>query len=77
MLIDLTGKVAIVTGGGRGIGREIVTTLAREGVRVVTTDVRQELLDELTAEFTANGWKAWRVTSTCGTPPRFRRWWTR
>lgn len=57
MLIDLTGKVAIVTGGGRGIGHEIVTTLAREGVRVVTTDVQQELLDKLTAEFAAKGWE--------------------
>lgn len=57
MQIDLTGKVAIVTGGGRGIGQEIVTTLAREGVRVVATDVRQELLDKLTAEFATNGWE--------------------
>ncbi|MBC7807394.1 MAG: SDR family oxidoreductase [Akkermansiaceae bacterium] len=57
MLIDLAGKVAIVTGGGRGIGREIAETLAREGVRVVTTDVRRELIDGLTATFAANGWE--------------------
>lgn len=57
MLIDLTGKVAIVTGSGRGIGYEILTTLAREGVTVIATDVRQELLDNLTAEFSANGWE--------------------
>ncbi|MBC7809338.1 MAG: SDR family NAD(P)-dependent oxidoreductase, partial [Akkermansiaceae bacterium] len=57
MLIDLAGKVAIVTGGGRGIGREIAETLAREGVRVVTTDVRRELIDDLTAAFAANGWE--------------------
>lgn len=57
MLIDLTGKVAIVTGAGRGIGHEIYSTLAREGVKVVVTDVRQDLLDNLTAEMAANGWE--------------------
>jgi len=40
MLIDLNEKVAIVTGGGRGIGREIARTLAGEGATVVIADIR-------------------------------------
>jgi 3-oxoacyl-[acyl-carrier protein] reductase len=55
--IDLTGKIAIVTGAGRGIGREIAETFAREGVTVVVTDIQQALLDDWQAAVTANGWK--------------------
>ncbi|MPV48769.1 glucose 1-dehydrogenase [Pseudactinotalea sp. HY160] len=39
MRIDLRGRVAVVTGAGRGIGRDVVTTLAGEGVRTVACDV--------------------------------------
>ncbi len=57
MLIDLSGRVAIVTGAGRGIGLEIARSFAREGVTVVITDIRQELLESAGAEWQANGWQ--------------------
>jgi 3-oxoacyl-[acyl-carrier protein] reductase len=39
----LNGKVAVVTGSGHGIGREIALGLAREGAEVVVTDVSDEI----------------------------------
>jgi 3-oxoacyl-[acyl-carrier protein] reductase len=38
-MFDLTGKVAVVTGAGRGIGRSISLALAKAGATVVPTDV--------------------------------------
>jgi 3-oxoacyl-[acyl-carrier protein] reductase len=54
MHIDLRGRVAIITGAGRGIGRDLVRQLQREGVRTVALDVNDTdlaaLADELSAD---------------------------
>ena len=42
MGIDLTGRVAVVTGGASGIGRGIAVELAREGADIVVADVDEE-----------------------------------
>jgi 3-oxoacyl-[acyl-carrier protein] reductase len=57
MQIDLTGKVAIITGAGRGIGKVIASTFAAEGVATIVTDVKQDYLDDWTREFGEKGWK--------------------
>ena len=45
----LAGKVALITGGARGIGAETGKALAERGVRVVLTDLDKEPLDEVVA----------------------------
>ena len=53
-LFDLTGKTAIVTGSGRGIGRALARGMAEAGARVTvcgrTADIVREVADELRAE---------------------------
>jgi len=53
--LGLTGKVAIITGGSRGIGRATALRLAAEGAHVVITARRQSLIDEAVAEIAAAG----------------------
>ena len=49
-LFDLSGRVAIVTGGSRGLGREMVRALARCGADVVITSRNFESCEELAQE---------------------------
>jgi gluconate 5-dehydrogenase len=54
-LFDLSGKTAIVTGGSRGIGKEMAEGLAEAGASLVLCARRQEWLDETVNEFAENG----------------------
>jgi 3-oxoacyl-[acyl-carrier protein] reductase len=53
--MKLKGKKAIVTGGGRGLGKAVALTLASEGVDVVVTGRNEENLKTTTAELSAKG----------------------
>nr|WP_294691387.1 SDR family NAD(P)-dependent oxidoreductase [uncultured Friedmanniella sp.] len=55
MLIDLQDRVVLVTGAGRGIGRTIAETFAREGSFVVAMDVGAEDLERTVADLTTAG----------------------
>ncbi len=53
--IDLTGKTAVVTGAGNGIGRGIALRLAGAGADVMVADIDTKAADAVAAEVTALG----------------------
>ena len=55
---DLTGRVALVTGGGRGIGAAIVTRFAEAGASVVIANRTLDVAEALAAELSAHGLSA-------------------
>ena len=54
----LEGKVAVVTGSGRGIGRAIALKLASEGARLVINDLDEDPAQEVREEIRALGGEA-------------------
>lgn len=51
----LDGKVAIISGSGRGIGRELALKLAEQGARVVVNDIDEAPAEEVVAQIRAAG----------------------
>ena len=51
---DLTGKVAVVTGGASGIGKALAARFVAEGMRVVVADVEAGALDATVADLRAS-----------------------
>jgi 2-hydroxycyclohexanecarboxyl-CoA dehydrogenase len=64
--IDLSGKVAVVTGGGSGIGEATATTLARAGAAVAVADLSAESARRVASGIEGNGGRAWPVTLDIG-----------
>jgi NAD(P)-dependent dehydrogenase (short-subunit alcohol dehydrogenase family) len=55
MDLDLTGKVALVTGGSRGLGQAIASAMAEKGADMVICGRKQENLDQAVAELRVQG----------------------
>lgn len=51
----LSGKVALVTGGGSGLGEAVGKRLAKEGVKVVLSDIKLEAAERVAREITSAG----------------------
>jgi 3-oxoacyl-[acyl-carrier protein] reductase len=57
-MFELTGKIALVTGASRGIGKAIALKLAETGAQVVCVSRSEEALKQTVAEITAQGGQA-------------------
>lgn len=65
-LFDLSGQVAIVTGGGNGIGASIASRLAGAGASVVVTDISEEAATRTVEAITADGGTAAALRADAG-----------
>ncbi|QMU27630.1 glucose 1-dehydrogenase [Adhaeribacter radiodurans] len=62
-ILDLTGKTAVVTGGGSGIGKSISQLFAQQGAQVYILELNAEAGEQTIQEITAVGGKA--ILRTC------------
>jgi len=60
-MFDLSGKSALVTGGGHGIGRHLCIGLAEAGADIVVVGRKPEPLQEVVSTVKAMGRKAWAI----------------
>jgi len=71
-LFDLTGKVAIVTGGGRGLGQQIAEGFAEAGANVVVCSRRVEACEEVSEGLKKIGVESFAITCDVTNPENVR-----
>lgn len=62
------GRVALVTGGSRGIGKGIATKLAEEGAKIAIFDINESALAEAEKEFKEKGFEAMTLVANVADP---------
>lgn len=67
-MFDLSGKTALVTGGGHGIGRHLCLGLAEAGANIFVVGRKQEPLLETVSAIEALGRKAWALQADMADP---------
>jgi 3-oxoacyl-[acyl-carrier protein] reductase len=73
MKIDLSDRIALVTGSGRGIGRAIATTLAAAGATVIINDISHETTEEAVKAIHAEGGQASSILADISSAPDVER----
>ena len=64
----LEGRVALVTGGARGIGRAICEKLASEGAKIAMVDILLDVAEKTAGEFQAQGYEAMAIQANVAIP---------
>lgn len=65
-LFDLTGKVALITGGSRGLGREMALAFADAGADVIVSSRKAQACEAVVAEIEAKGRRAAAIPAHAG-----------
>jgi NAD(P)-dependent dehydrogenase (short-subunit alcohol dehydrogenase family) len=72
-LFDLTGQVALVTGGSRGLGLQMAHALGEAGAKIMLSSRKSEDLEAAAAELKAAGIEAQWIAADCGKEEDIRR----